>query len=113
MDPSSSSGNFSPTPRSPTERYTERGLHDRGLSYHSRGGLSSSTDERDERIPPNRPGDRRTIVLCFDGTLQEVGARSSNVVELFSLLAKDEPDKRQLTYYDVRAAFTSFSIPVY
>ncbi|KZV92257.1 hypothetical protein EXIGLDRAFT_614640 [Exidia glandulosa HHB12029] len=40
----------------------------------------------------------RTLVLCFDGTAGQFDGDNTNVVKMFSLLKKDEPDK-QLVYY--------------
>ncbi|KAI0042988.1 hypothetical protein FA95DRAFT_1499310 [Auriscalpium vulgare] len=40
----------------------------------------------------------RTLVLCFDGTADEYGAQNTNVVKLYSLLAKDHVED-QLCYY--------------
>lgn len=39
----------------------------------------------------------RTLVVCFDGTSERYGSINSNVVKLFSFLAKDNPN--QLVYY--------------
>ncbi|KAF8962961.1 hypothetical protein BDZ97DRAFT_1920088 [Flammula alnicola] len=49
-----------------------------------------------DTIPPNNVN--RTLVLCFDGTGDQFDADNSNIVELFSMLKKDNPDK-QLVYY--------------
>ena len=50
-------------------------------------------------IPPKHPS--RTLVLCFDGTGDQFDADNSNVVQLVSLLKKDDSTK-QLVYYQVR-----------
>jgi hypothetical protein len=47
-------------------------------------------------IPPEH--EHRTLVLCFDGTGDQFDADNSNIVELFSLLKKDEKHK-QMVYY--------------
>lgn len=50
-------------------------------------------------IPPDHEG--RTLVLCFDGTGDQFDADNSNIVQLVSLLKKDDRTK-QLVYYQVR-----------
>jgi hypothetical protein len=50
-------------------------------------------------IPPNH-GHGRTLVLCFDGTGDQFDADNSNIVQLVSLLKKDDKS-RQLVYYQV------------
>ncbi|KAF5339783.1 hypothetical protein D9611_009030 [Ephemerocybe angulata] len=47
-------------------------------------------------IPPTHPN--RTIVLCFDGTGDQFDDDNSNVVQLVSLLKKDDRSK-QMVYY--------------
>ncbi|EDR01075.1 uncharacterized protein LACBIDRAFT_312561 [Laccaria bicolor S238N-H82] len=47
-------------------------------------------------IPPEHAA--RTLVLCFDGTGDQFDADNSSVIEFFSMLAKDDPD-RQMVYY--------------
>ncbi|GJE97838.1 DUF2235 domain-containing protein [Phanerochaete sordida] len=47
-------------------------------------------------IPPNHPV--RTLVLCFDGTGDQFDADNSNVVQLFSMLKKDDR-RQQMVYY--------------
>jgi uncharacterized protein (DUF2235 family) len=49
-----------------------------------------------DTIPPQNV--HRTLVLCFDGTGDQFDSDNSNIVELFSMLKKDDPDK-QLVYY--------------
>ncbi|OZC01139.1 T6SS phospholipase effector Tle1-like catalytic domain-containing protein [Rubricoccus marinus] len=41
----------------------------------------------------------KNVVLCLDGTNNEYGKRNTNVVRLFELLEKDDPD-RQAAFYD-------------
>ena len=53
-------------------------------------------------IPPKHPN--RTLILCFDGTGDQFDADNSNVVQLVSLLKKDDSTK-QLVYYQVRFSF--------
>ena len=49
-------------------------------------------------IPPKHSS--RTLVLCFDGTGDQFDADNSNIVQLVSLLKKDD-SKNQLVYYQV------------
>jgi len=51
-------------------------------------------------IPPTHTN--RTLVLCFDGTGDQFDADNSNIVQLVSLLKKDDRSK-QMVYYQVRA----------
>lgn len=60
-------------------------------------------------IPPDRSSLGRTLILCFDGTGNEFDADNSNIVQLVSLLKKDDSTK-QMVYYQVRFShFTSCS----
>ncbi|KAG8925454.1 hypothetical protein FRC02_009651 [Tulasnella sp. 418] len=43
-------------------------------------------------------GEPRTLVLCFDGTADSYDDTNTNIIRLFSLLEKDDPEK-QLVYY--------------
>ena len=54
-------------------------------------------------VPPVVPPDHaaRTLILCFDGTGDQFDADNSNIVQLVSLLKKDDSTK-QLVYYQVR-----------
>ncbi|PBK90885.1 hypothetical protein ARMGADRAFT_1014186 [Armillaria gallica] len=47
-------------------------------------------------IPPKHKS--RTLVLCLDGTGDQFDADNSNIVQLFSLLKKDDPSQ-QMVYY--------------
>jgi hypothetical protein len=88
---------------SPTEsQFSEK------LLYTAKQSESSPTKRREETvdashcpsvIPPEHPS--RTLVLCFDGTGDQFEADNSNVVQLVSLLKKDDSTK-QLVYYQVR-----------
>jgi hypothetical protein len=55
-------------------------------------------------IPPDHPN--RTLILCFDGTGDQFDADNSNIVQLVSLLKKDERAK-QLVYYQVHYPATT------
>jgi Uncharacterized alpha/beta hydrolase domain (DUF2235) len=50
-------------------------------------------------VPPNHK--YRTLILCFDGTGEDFNADNSNIVQLVSLLKKDDKSK-QVVYYQVR-----------
>jgi uncharacterized protein (DUF2235 family) len=49
-------------------------------------------------IPPEHA--HRTLVLCFDGTGDQFDADNSNIVQLVSLLKKNDRTK-QMVYYQV------------
>ncbi len=51
-----------------------------------------------EFVPPDHK--HRTLVLCFDGTGDKFDSDNSNIVQLFSLLKKDDRSK-QMVYYQV------------
>lgn len=55
-------------------------------------------------IPPKH--NNRTLVLCFDGTGDQFDADNSNIVNLFSLLKKDNR-REQMVYYQVRTLLLS------
>ncbi|KAF7436007.1 hypothetical protein PC9H_002833 [Pleurotus ostreatus] len=67
---------------------------------------SFSDEEEDEVIPPTH--DHRTLVLCFDGTGDQFDDDNSNVVNLFSMLKKDNP-RKQLVYY--QSGIGTYNIP--
>lgn len=71
----------------------ERALFTRPLPAHE-----PTLDPRKSpaTIPPVH--DHRTLVLCFDGTGDQFDADNSNIVQLFSLLKKDDKTK-QMVYY--------------
>ncbi|KAF9565097.1 hypothetical protein CPC08DRAFT_759803 [Agrocybe pediades] len=58
----------------------------------------ATIDYRDmpEVIPPEHS--HRTLIVCFDGTGDQFDADNSNIVQLVSLLKKDDKNK-QLVYY--------------
>lgn len=60
----------------------------------------------DAIIPPAHT--RRTLVLCFDGTGDQFDSDNSNIVQLFSMLVKDDPSQ-QMVYY--QAGIGTYSIP--
>ncbi|KAF8829500.1 hypothetical protein HHX47_DHR3000528 [Lentinula edodes] len=65
------------------------------------------TRRRLEDVIP-RSHDHRTLVLCFDGTGDQFDEDNSNVVNLFSLLKKDDPSQ-QLVYY--QSGIGTYTIP--
>ncbi|KAG1742634.1 uncharacterized protein EDB91DRAFT_1221578 [Suillus paluster] len=60
----------------------------------------------DAIIPPAHT--HRTLVLCFDGTGDQFDSDNSNIVQLFSMLVKDDPSQ-QMVYY--QAGIGTYSIP--
>jgi len=92
--------------------------HDEGDTLSSLGGLSqkpqskllpaweenhSDSREVPRTIPPNHK--HRTLVLCFDGTGDQFDLDNSNVVQLFSLLKRDD-NSQQMVYYQARTQST-------
>ncbi|KAI6161305.1 hypothetical protein EDD17DRAFT_696176 [Pisolithus thermaeus] len=69
---------------------------------------SSTTkiSEPDDVIPPTHAC--RTLVLCFDGTGDQFDGDNSNIVQLFSMLKKDDP-RKQMVYY--QAGIGTYTIP--
>ncbi|KAJ4487043.1 hypothetical protein C8J55DRAFT_558127 [Lentinula edodes] len=65
------------------------------------------TRRRLEDVIP-KSHDHRTLVLCFDGTGDQFDEDNSNVVNLFSLLKKDDPSQ-QLVYY--QSGIGTYTIP--
>lgn len=53
-------------------------------------------------IPPEHP--YRTLILCFDGTGDQFDADNSNIVQLVSLLKKNDRSK-QMVYYQVHTTY--------
>ncbi|KAI6102620.1 hypothetical protein EV401DRAFT_1875847 [Pisolithus croceorrhizus] len=60
----------------------------------------------DDVIPPSNT--RRTLVLLFDGTGDQFDTDNSNIVQLCSMLKKDDPSQ-QLVYY--QAGIGTYTIP--
>lgn len=91
-------------------------LHHRGVSLtdtlvadrtDSSVSVSSTQDRSSPKprplprtIPPQHMN--RTLVLCFDGTGDQFDADNSNIVQLFSMLKKDDRNK-QMVYYQVQS----------
>ena len=59
--------------------------------------LSKSTSSSDEATQTSR-----RLVLCFDGTKDKFDDDVTNVIKLYSILAKDNVEE-QLCYYQVSA----------
>jgi uncharacterized protein (DUF2235 family) len=59
-------------------------------------------------IPPSHDPRSRTVVLCFDGTGDQFDADNSNIVQLFSMLKKDDKSQ-QVVYY--QAGIGTYTIP--
>jgi hypothetical protein len=49
---------------------------------------------------PYEPHPRKMLILCFDGTGDQFDADNSNIVQLVSMLKKDDKTK-QMIYYQV------------
>ncbi|XP_006462906.1 hypothetical protein AGABI2DRAFT_224560 [Agaricus bisporus var. bisporus H97] len=56
-------------------------------------------------IPPEH--DHRTLVLCFDGTGDQFDADNSNIVQLVSLLKKNDRNKQMVYYQSGIGTYTS------
>ncbi|KAG7090384.1 hypothetical protein E1B28_009503 [Marasmius oreades] len=65
-----------------------------------------TTSGEEKIIPPEHP--YRTLVLCFDGTGDQFDSDNSNIVELFSMLKKDDCSK-QMVYY--QAGIGTYTTP--
>ncbi|KDQ11570.1 hypothetical protein BOTBODRAFT_177182 [Botryobasidium botryosum FD-172 SS1] len=58
-------------------------------------------------IPVPGPDRRRTLVLCFDGTGDQFDSDNSNIVELFSMLKKDDRTQQMVYYQAGIGTYTS------
>ncbi|KAL0061353.1 hypothetical protein AAF712_011811 [Marasmius tenuissimus] len=67
---------------------------------------NGSVASNESIIPPEHSA--RTLVLCFDGTGDQFDSDNSNIVELFSLLKKDDRAK-QMVYY--QAGIGTYTTP--
>ncbi len=59
----------------------------------------SGSEDIPTTIPPKH--ESRTLILCFDGTGDQFDANNSNIVQLCSLLKRDDRSE-QMVYYQVR-----------
>ncbi|KZT19040.1 hypothetical protein NEOLEDRAFT_1078676 [Neolentinus lepideus HHB14362 ss-1] len=62
----------------------------------------------DDAIPPKHLSEPRNLVLCFDGTGDQFDNDNSNIVQLFSMLKKDDR-QRQMVYY--QAGIGTYTVP--
>ena len=53
---------------------------------------------------PQEPHAGKMLIVCFDGTGNEFNTDNSNIVQLVSMLKKDDKTK-QMVYYQVRLSF--------
>ncbi|KAJ3888517.1 hypothetical protein GG344DRAFT_79692 [Lentinula edodes] len=73
----------------------------------------SSTDSQDSTttssnvVPPLTAHPFRTLVLCFDGTGDQFDSDNSNIVQLFSILKKDDRDTQMVYYQAGIGTYTS------
>ncbi|KAG1831963.1 hypothetical protein DFJ58DRAFT_848092 [Suillus subalutaceus] len=65
-----------------------------------------SSNQFDPILPPAHTN--RTLVLCFDGTGDQFSSDNSNIVQLFSMLVKNDPSL-QMVYY--QAGIGTYTIP--
>ncbi|KAI6159255.1 hypothetical protein EDD17DRAFT_1613144 [Pisolithus thermaeus] len=70
------------------------------------GSTIKMSEPLDDVIPPANT--RRTLVLCFDGTGDQFDTDNSNIVQLCSMLKKDDPSQ-QMVYY--QAGIGTYTIP--
>ncbi|RDB16517.1 hypothetical protein Hypma_002728 [Hypsizygus marmoreus] len=79
-------------------------------SLQSSSGFGSPANVGDLSVipPADSPGRSRTLVLCFDGTGDQFDSDNSNIVELFTMLKKDDRDQ-QLCYY--QAGIGTYTTP--
>ncbi|KAG6829309.1 hypothetical protein H0H92_004987 [Tricholoma furcatifolium] len=68
----------------------------RQASDSAASASSTDTYKLPDTIPPEH--DHRTLVVCFDGTGDQFDADNSNIVQLVSLLKKNDRNK-QMVYY--------------
>jgi uncharacterized protein (DUF2235 family) len=105
MPDSSSSNNYSGHAQ---EISTAETLVNGGVSYHSDAATKSTITQEQSLdftaavhskvVPPENAPRNRTLVLCFDGTGDQFDADNSNIVQLFSMLTKNDRSK-QMVYY--------------
>ena len=73
----------------------------------SHSPVSSNTDTesptKDNKPPPTTERTGRNLVLCFDGTGDQLCPTNSNIVRLLSLLKKGNSTE-QMVYYQVRSS---------
>jgi len=67
-------------------------------THHQREGSLPLLNSDPTCTPPVTAGRQRTLILCFDGTGDQYDDDNSNIVNIFSMLKKDEKDL-QMCYY--------------
>ncbi|KAF9461525.1 hypothetical protein BDZ94DRAFT_1290707 [Collybia nuda] len=70
----------------------------------------ASSEEFPLTIPSRETHPARTLVLCFDGTGDQWVANNSNIVELFTMLRKDDRNKQMVYYQAGIGTYTSPNI---
>ncbi|KAF8169605.1 hypothetical protein K438DRAFT_1909489 [Mycena galopus ATCC 62051] len=100
--------------------FVERTSESSGSStVRTRGGSEETAippvDEKDRRdrppkvfVPPKN--EHRCLILCFDGTCDQVDAKNSNVVQLVSAMKKDDPKKQMVYYQSGIGTYTSLKV---
>jgi len=78
------------------------------LSPTSQDSEQTAINPVDEIIPHPDEVKHRNLILCFDGTGDQFDGDNSNIVQLFSLLKRDDPS-RQLVYY--QSGIGTYTIP--
>ncbi|KAG2037506.1 hypothetical protein BDR03DRAFT_956759 [Suillus americanus] len=73
---------------------------------HSISSGQGTLNQFDPILPPAHTN--RTMVLCFDGTGDQFDRDNSNIVQLFSMLVKNDPSL-QMVYY--QAGIGTYTIP--
>ncbi|KAI0029496.1 hypothetical protein K488DRAFT_56207 [Vararia minispora EC-137] len=101
-----------PLTGSPRQQYFDQSQANGTIArVESDGDISSRRSSSGNLFEPNfvpPEHDRRTLVLCFDGTGDQFDADNSNIVQFFSMLRKDNP-QQQLVYY--QAGIGTYTIP--
>jgi hypothetical protein len=65
-------------------------------SLFANGNLKGDSEEASPVVPPTHPS--RTLILCFDGTMDQFDDDNSNVVQFHTMLKKDDSEQ-QVVYY--------------
>lgn len=71
--------------------------------------VNFQADMHSDIIPPDHDG--RTLVLCFDGTGDQFDSDNSNIVQLFTMLKKDDRSKQMVYYQAGIGTYESPKIP--
>ncbi|KAF8662081.1 hypothetical protein AX16_001191 [Volvariella volvacea WC 439] len=93
---------------------TESTLTSPGLSPDASGSklITALHPAGSPSVPPTHP--YRTLILCFDGTGDQFDADNSNIVQLFSMLKKDNRSLQMVYYQAGIGTYTSpqFATPL-